>query len=166
MSPEKAKLLDWIKRQMKSVDRNAIIERNKELAEYRDWQKAMNAYMAGKRFYNPEVHGPIIARMYGPNRNVFQRWRDEGYPRYPHRERDFDNPETLAGVMYQEYYPGEYMDELSYPGTDRMIGVGDDVNAADWGGMPSRMSRKEFDRRMNVLDDWYDANFIDPMDLR
>ena len=162
MSPEKAKLLDWIKGQMNSVDRNAIVERNKELAEYRDWQKAMNAYMGGRRFYNPEVHGPTIARMYGPDRNVFRRWRDEGYPRRPHRERDYDNPETLAGVMYEEYYPGE----LSYPGTDRMVGVGFDDISADWADIPPRVSRKEFDRRMKVLDDWYDANFLDPMDLR
>lgn len=166
MPKDKVKLLDWIKGQMKSVDRNAIIKRNEELAEYRDWQKAMNAYMAGKRFYNPEVHGPIIARMYGPDRNVFRRWRDEGYPRLPYRERDFDNLETLAGVMYQEYYPDDYMDQLSYPGTDRMIGVGDDVISAGWGDSQPRMSRKEFDRRMKVLDDWYNANFFDPMDLR
>lgn len=166
MKLNKTKLLDWIKGQMKHVDRNAIIERNKELAEYRDWQKAMNSYMAGRRYYNPEVHGPAIAKMYGPNEVVLKRWSDEGYPRLPHRERDYGNPRKLAGMMYEEYYPSERMIELSYPESEYIVGTGLDEAAADWAMAPKHWNKKEYDRRMKALDDWYEMNYLDPMDLQ
>ena len=167
MTPNKVKLLDWIKKgQMKHVDRNAIIERNKDLAEYRDWEKAMNSYMAGRRYYNPEVHGPIIAKMYGSDEPFFKKWRDEGYPRRPLRERDEDNPNSLRGYMYSEYYPNEYISYLSYPETEYIIGVGDDERTADWAMTPEHWTKKEYDRRMKAIDDWYEMNYLDPMDLQ
>lgn len=166
MTPNKVKLLDWIKGQMKRVDRNAIIERNRELAEYRDWQKAMNSYMAGRRYYNPEVHGPIIAKMYGSDEPFFKKWRDEGYPRRPLRESDEDNPNSLMGYMYNEYYPSEYMQDLSYPESEYIVGVGDDEAAADWAMAPKHWNKKEYDRRMKAIDDWYEMNFLDPRDLQ
>lgn len=166
MTLNKAKLLDWIRGQMGPVTKNAIIKRNKELAEYRDWQKAMNSYMAGRRYYNPEVHGSVIARMYGSDEPFFKKWRDEGYPRRPLRERDKDNLNSLRGYMYNEYYPNEYMQDLSYPGSEYIVGVGDDEAAADWALSPKRWNKKEYDRRMKALDDWYEMNFLDPMDLQ
>lgn len=166
MTPNKAKLLDWIKGQMESVDRNAIIKRNRELAEYRDWQKAMNSYMAGRRYYNPEVHGPIIAKMYGSDMSFFKKWRDEGYPRRPLRESDEDNPNSLRGYMYNEYYPSEYMQDLSYPESEYIINGMPDEGLADWALPPERWNKKEYDRRMKALDDWYEMNYLDPMDLQ
>ena len=166
MTPNKAKLLDWIKGQMKFVDRNAIIERNRELAKYRDWQKAMNSYMAGRRFYNPEVHGPVIARMYGSDAPFFKKWRDEGYPRRPLREMDNDNLNSLRGHMYNEYYPNEYMEYLSYPESEYIINGMPDEGLADWGVPPKRWNKGEYDRRMKALDDWYEMNYLDPMDFQ
>ena len=104
--------------------------------------------------------------MYGPNEVTLKRWSDEGYPRRPHRERDYGNPRTLAGIMYEEYYPSERIIELSYPESEYIVGTGLDEAAADWAMTPKYWNKKEYDRRMKALDDWYEMNYLDPMDLQ
>ena len=168
MAANKAKLLDWLRKDIAehnswSPDKweltaNFIKKRNHELAKYRDWLNAMNAFGRGGDSYIPELHGPSIARMYGSGRPAFKSWREQGYPMLPEiPEGELGYGHGVRDIMYNEYYPTERMEDISFPESRQYL---DD---ADWAEPPNS---RQFERRKRLLDKWYDINFIDPMDLR